>query len=293
MNTSSLTFEAIGTKWKIEYEMPAGKARLRSMISETIDKFDRSFSRFRHDSWVSTIRHEAGTYDLPDDAFALLELYSRAYAATNGLVTPVVGTLLEQAGYDADYSLRPTTLTPVPPFHTTVSFTANSVTTTSPVLFDFGAAGKGYLIDMIGALFRENGVERFVINAGGDLLHSDPNDTPIVVGLENPNDLTQAIATTELANASLCASAGSRRAWHGFTHIINPQTRESPVDVDSVWVKADSAAIADMIATALFFVPAQHVKKAFAFEYAVLRGQTELVSSQRFGMHAFTAGVSQ
>jgi thiamine biosynthesis lipoprotein len=289
--THTLAFEAIGTRWQIEYDAPASATLgIRAAIDQTIGEFDRTFSRFHKESWVSRVRDNPGTHTLPPDAFDLLVLYRDAYCLTDGLVTPLIGTTLEQAGYDAQYSFKTTTLTPVPAFDEALTFTEQTLTTTTRVLLDFGAAGKGYLIDKVGAVLHDAGVTTYVINAGGDMLHAGAVDNAITVGLENPLDLAQVVGTCELAHGSLCASAGSRRYWNEFTHIINPSTLASPRSVAGVWVKAKTAAVADIVSTALFFVEPNRLSERFVFNYAMLDHDMTMTASRGFGLQAFTGG---
>ena len=82
--------------------------------------------------------------------------------------------------------------------------------TRRPVNLDFGACGKGYLVDLLGAFLASASAE-FVIDAGGDLLiHSAE---PIAIALEDPDDPTRAIGVAHITNGALCASAPSRRHW--------------------------------------------------------------------------------
>ena len=48
----------------------------------------------------------AGQYHLPDDAKPMFDLYYKLYAATDGKCTPLIGQVLVDAGYDANYSLQ-------------------------------------------------------------------------------------------------------------------------------------------------------------------------------------------
>lgn len=288
---TSLVFNAIGTRWKIEYASPdarIGISSIRNSIDNTILEFDRSFSRFRNDSWVNLIRATPGTYQLPTDAYQLLHLYQAAYAATNGYVTPIIGHVMEQAGYDAHYSLVSTAIEKVPDFDKVLSFDQHTITTKYPVLLDFGAAGKGYLIDKIGTLLKKADVKDFVINAGGDILRYSRDNKPVIIGLEDPDDFSKVVGTCALKNGSLCASAGSRRHWENFTHIINPKTLASPTSVSGVWVKAETAAVADIVATALFFVSPSDLRSYFQFSYAVLKDDRTIVTSRNFELHTFT-----
>lgn len=287
---TSLIFDAIGTRWKIEYASPStriGTASIQNSIDNIILEFDRSFSRFRDDSWVNRIRATPGTYRLPKDAYQLLCIYHTAHAATNGYVTPVIGRLMEQAGYDAHYSLVSKTLEQVPDFNEIISFNRQTITIKYPVLLDFGAAGKGYLVDVIGALLKDAGIDDFVINAGGDIVHAGRSDTAITIGLEDPDDVSKIVGTCTLANGSLCASAGTRRRWENFTHLINPKTLASPTSISGVWVKAETASVADIIATALFFVSPDSLVRYFQFSYAILENDRTMIASRNFELHTF------
>lgn len=286
---TSLAFDAIGTTWRIDYANKAGASptQLRETIKQAIECFDRSFSRFRKDSWVSNVRRTPGTYELPPDAYELLTLYREAYDLSDGKVTPLIGAALEQAGYDADYSFQSRAIADVPSFTESLTFTVTSLTTLTPVLLDFGAAGKGYLIDKIGSLLHTSDIHDFVINAGGDLLHSSSNGAAITIGLENPLDTTEAVGTCTLQNGSLCASAGSRRAWGKYHHILDPETLSSPTGITATWVKAESAAVADIVATMLFFVPPERVRKGFDFSYAILENTMTMSTSKSFDATIF------
>ena len=102
-------FQAIGTKWHIDIYKEldeAEKSDLFSKIKNRIDIFDKTYSRFRADSLVTKMSRESGTFTLPADAEAMFSLYRNLYLRTNGLVTPLIGNLISDAGYDAEYSLK-------------------------------------------------------------------------------------------------------------------------------------------------------------------------------------------
>ena len=147
-------------------------------------------------------------------------------------------------------------------------------------MLDFGAGGKGYLIDLVGQVLEENTIHEYCIDAGGDILQK--SKTPIRVGLENPENVNQVVGVCTLANASICGSAGNRRAWGDFTHIINPKTLSSYGDIIAVWVVADTALVADALATCLFFVPASTLASAYEFEYVLIRKDHSIEKSANF-----------
>ncbi|HSD55627.1 MAG TPA: FAD:protein FMN transferase [Candidatus Saccharimonadales bacterium] len=280
------SFEAIGTQWTIEiFETfePCQAEALLATIKRRIVRFDQHYSRFRPDSLVSWIAQGPGTYRLPPDGRVLFDLYKKLYAITEGKVTPLIGNLLHDAGYDAKYSLQQKErLREVPKWGAVLKYDFPMLTTTEPVILDFGAVGKGYLVDIIGALLRARGIKHFSVNAGGDILVCGSQDKPLAVGLEHPDDTSLAIGVAMLAKGSLCGSAGNRRTWSGFTHIMDPGEQSSPTHIKALWVYAENAMLADALSTCLFFVSPQELGRHFTFEYAIVKQDNSLVYSKDF-----------
>jgi thiamine biosynthesis lipoprotein len=142
------------------------------------------------------------------------------------------------------------------------------ITVKKPILIDVGALGKGYLIDIVGQILEENGIHSYCIDAGGDILHR--NTDVLRIGLENPENIDQAIGIALIKNQSLCGSAGNRRVWAHFHHIINPHTLLSPRHILATWVVGQTTILADGLATALFFVTPQDLLAHFNFEYVIV-----------------------
>ena len=251
----SFTFSAIGTSWQIDIYQDISNSleiQLLENIKKRIDEFDVAYSRFRDDSLVTKISQQTGVFTLPSDAKEMFDLYYDLYNMTDGFFTPFVGQMLVDAGYDANYSLVQKKELETPPlWEQVIEYSQPNLIVKKPVLLDFGAGGKGYLIDLVAGVIEGSGVLEYCIDAGGDMLHR--GSAPISVGLENPNNLEEAIGIYTLSSASLCGSAGNRRAWGSFTHIMNPATLVSPTHIAGVWVSADNTLLADCIATCLFF----------------------------------------
>ncbi len=289
-----LRFNAIGTSWEIDlpnqHAVDSHQDDVNREISAIVDYYDRTYSRFRPDSLVRRLESQPGSIELPDDAEPLLRLYRQFYDLTDGLVTPLIGSTLAEAGYDANYSLRPQANLHSPPrWEDAIEYRAPVLTASQPVVLDLGAAGKGYLIDLLGAYLSGCGYETFTIDAGGDILHQGKPTQPISVGMEHPHDFATVIGVASIANQSICASSGNRRAWHNFHHIMNPKTLTSPTATSSVWVVAPTAALADIIATSLFFVSPQQLLADVQFEYALLCHDQNITYSPGFPAEFFTA----
>jgi thiamine biosynthesis lipoprotein len=279
----SFSFDAIGTHWHIELTDTARSSLLEGAIRRRIDQFDALYSRFRADSLITAMAEGAGTYQLPADAQPLFDLYKTLYALTDGAFTPLIGQVLVDAGYDATYSLRPKPLTEPPHWDAVLHYNYPTLTLKKPVLLDVGAAGKGYLVDIIGNLLDDHGAHGYIINAGGDILHHASNKKETTeVALEHPNDSTQAIGVATLANNSICGSSGNRRAWRGMHHIIDPHSLQPVRDITSVWVVADTTMLADALSTCLFFVSPNQLKTTYTFEYALVRSDQSLEYSSGF-----------
>lgn len=287
---TQFNFEAIGTKWQIDIPKKISKkeeSELFLAIKKRIDQFDQAYSRFRDDSLVMRISREAGIFVFPEDSKKMFELYYDLYIQTDGLFTPFVGQILSDAGYDAQYSLKQKKELETPPlWDSVVSFEYPNLTAKEPVLLDFGAGGKGYLVDIVGEVIESYGILEYVIDAGGDILHK--GKMPIRVGLENPQNFDQAIGIYNLSNGSLCGSAGNRRVWEGFSHIINPATLSSPRHILGIWVFAQTAILADCIATCLFFVSAKKLLKTYDFEYLIMYDDAHIETSANFRVETFT-----
>jgi len=248
-------FDAIGAPWRIETAEPLDDD-VRAAVAARVESFDRTWSRFRDDSLVSRIAREPGSWRLPAEAGPLLDLYRALYEATDGAVSPLVGRTLEQLGYDRAYSLRSAgPASAPPPWDDAIAWDGETLTTVAPVLLDVGAAGKGYLVDLVCGVLAEGGVDDVVVDASGDIRIMGSGVTR--VALEHPLDTSKAIGVARLAHGALCASASNRRSWgDGLHHVIDATTGLPTSTVIATWVTAPTALLADGLATGLFFAEA-------------------------------------
>lgn len=284
MSTYADRFEGIGTHWEIDIivDLPASAAKnLLSKARAVVEEFDQRYSRFIRTSLVWKIRNNPGRITVPEEFVELLLLYIPLYRLSQRRFTPLIGSLLEEAGYDDTYSLTPSTLHDVPDFLQTVQIhDAHTITVNKPVLIDIGALGKGFLVDKVALFLRQNGAESVTVNAGGDMFHS--GEKPIMVGLENPDDTSTVIGRISLHNQAICSSAGNRRKWLQFHHIMSPDDKTSPAQLKATWIVASNTAIADALSTALFFIPPDILKKQYSFEYLVLSPENKVKGSSLF-----------
>lgn len=284
----TIRFEGIGTTWQIDiYSLLSEKKRgyLQLLIQKRVEEFERLYSRFRYDSFTNVTLNQIGTFTLPDDAEPLFSLYEKLYGITDGAFTPFIGQVLIDAGYNAEYSLEEGTLHTPPRWENVMDYHFPTVTIKHPEVLDFGAGGKGYLVDIVSDLIRKYGVNEFCVDAGGDIRYE--HSIPLRIGLENPNDLNQAIGVVTISHASLCASSGSRRKWGKYHHIIDPRTLTSPDKVIATWVIAENTITADALATSLFLVESSKLAPHFSFEYLTLFADNSFEKSSGFPAELF------
>ncbi len=285
---TQFVFEAIGTHWEIDIikELSSQEeALLLEKIVSRIGEFDKTYSRFREDSLVMEMSLNAGDYTLPDDADILLQTYKKIYDITFGAVTPLIGQVLIDAGYDHKYSLVPKELKTPPRWEDVLEWKKPILSMKKAEMLDFGAGGKGYLVDIISELLEREGITEYCVDAGGDMRQRGFN--PLKVGLEHPDDTTKVIGTIDINNMSLCGSAGNRRRWANFHHVIHPDNLKSPEHIVAVWTLAKTTLLADIMTTAVYFLSPEILKNHIDFEYLIIKSNGDLVKSDGFNAEMF------
>lgn len=260
---------------------------MRAAVLDRIERFDRDWSRFREDSLVSRIAREPGRHRLPADAGPLLDWYRELYEGTGGRVSPLVGRALESLGYDAAYRLTPASaLAAVPSWADAMSWDGTHLDTVRSVVLDVGAAGKGYLVDLVSALLAGRGFPTHVVDASGDLVARGA--TSEVVALEHPGDPAKAIGVVPLRDGALAASAVNRRTWgDGLHHVLDALTGLPTSSVIATWALAPDALHADGLATALFFDPAAELLSAPGVSYVRMFANGRVEHSPSFAGELF------
>ncbi|QEW03671.1 FAD:protein FMN transferase [Microbacterium lushaniae] len=263
-------FEAIGTRWSVETAAPLAPA-VRSRVEGIVDAFDRTWSRFRPDSLVTGLARSGGAVPLPADAPAMLDVYTALDTATGGAVNPLVGDALVRLGYGAGYPLS-SAADPVPApagWRRSLTWEGGRLALDAPAMIDVGAVGKGRLVDLVLAAVQESGAADVLVDASGDLAVRGAAHR---IGLEHPFDPRRAIGVIEVADAALCASGVTRRAWgDGLHHVLDARTGAPVRAYAATWAVADTALRADALATALFFEGGPELAAAWGGQWVRMR----------------------
>lgn len=271
----------MGTKWNISIWDALEDAFFIELEKEVVKMshaFDQTYSRFIRTSLVWKIAEKAGTYEVPEDFLNMLRLYFDLYESSGKKLNPIIGFTISDLGYDDTYSLKQKEIVrPTPDLLKTVQIDGAKVTIAEPVLFDFGALGKGYFVDKISKYLKGKGIKRFLVNGSGDIYYSGIES--ISVGLEHPGDKSLVIGSIDMTAGAMCASGISRRRWGEHHHVIDPlKSLSAGEDIVATWVIAKNAALADALATCLFFVPPDALF-AYTFEYVIMNKENKVKKS--------------
>ncbi len=136
----------------------------------------------------------------------------------------------------------------------------NAVEKTRPVTIDLSAIAKGYAVDQLATLLLAYGIADFMVEIGGELRLSgqSPRASPWRIAIENPAQgaAGEVHRALNLGTVAMATSGDYRnyREVDGqrYSHTIDPRTaRPITHQLASVTVIADSAAIADALATGI------------------------------------------
>lgn len=126
---------------------------------------------------------------------------------------------------------------------------------------NLGSIGKGYAIDRaIRRMQRDYGIERALVQGGQSSMYglgSQHGDgLGWLVGVENPFNPSESVATVRLLNKAMGTSGTSNQYFESdgrvYGHVMDPRKGEPADELGSVSVIADDAATADALSTGLF-----------------------------------------
>ena len=145
---------------------------------------------------------------------------------------------------------------------------------------DLGGIAKGYIADRITELLRDRGVERAIINLGGNVvaIGDKAADTPWVVGIERPySDRTEIVGALEVTDETVTTSGVYERCFteNGklYHHVLDPETgypMETSYDAVTVQGPVGMSAESDAFGT-MFLMVGKEVSEKILEEYPDFR----------------------
>jgi thiamine biosynthesis lipoprotein len=130
------------------------------------------------------------------------------------------------------------------------------------VRIDFGGIGKGYAVDRGIAVLQAAGIDRAMVNAGGDTrIIGDRFGKPWVVGIRDPDDRDKIVVRLPITDAAMSTSGDYERYFDEngvrYHHILDPKTGKSARKVRSVTIIGPYATRTDALTKSVFVMGAK------------------------------------
>jgi len=204
-------------------------------------RLDELLSNYKPTSEWSGINREAARRPVPvsEELFALLEACQQFSAASQGAFDITVGPLLRTWRFYKGSGRLPhraeirTALGEVGYAHLRLDPAARTVQFAREGMeIDPGGIGKGYAVDRMVTILKEQGVQSALVSAAGSSIYGlgAPPQEPRGwrVDIRHPRDARQTVATVYLNQMSLSTSGAQEKFFEAggriYSHIFDPRT---------------------------------------------------------------------
>jgi thiamine biosynthesis lipoprotein len=241
-----------------------GRVDAETAWAEVVDEFaasEHAMSRFREDSEVSALTRAALTGESMAVGRRLAvsaHMCDRAHRLTGGRFDPRVIGQLDAWGYRGASLGAPVSTAMVgAPERIVERFDRARIRLPHPI--DLGGIGKGLAVRWATDRAVATGVQRFLLDAGGDIATRGeaPEGGPWLIGVEDPAGGDDPLAVVALRDGAIATSSIRRQRWTTDGgerhHLVDPRTGE-PADggLLAVTVAAADPAWAEVWSKALF-----------------------------------------
>jgi FAD:protein FMN transferase len=204
-------------------------------VEQIIREFEQNTSRFIPDNYLSYLNNRAQNVPIHlDESFVDLLDQSLALARkADYYVHPFIGDNMREIGYtssfhenykpifeEGKFAIKEFNEEPIE------RLTEKWLIKKRDFSFDFGGFGKGYIIDQVKKLLHQKGLNRALINAGGDLTVIGSYE----VGIEHPIIIGKDMMKLVIKDCALATSGKNYRKWEknqaAYHHILNGRTGE-------------------------------------------------------------------
>ncbi len=292
------THPAMGTIFTIDLNVPdqATAEQDMDLAFDEIDRLEALLSNYRPSSELSRISREAASAPVVTDpeTFRFLDRSFYWSRVSDGAFDITVGPLLRAWGFFFHQGRIPSQTelnalrdkigwrnVALDPETRTVSFTNHQ-----PMELDPGSIGKGFAVDAVANLLRQQGVTSAFISAGGSTLYAIgavPGTAGWPVDIPDPHRTpAKSPASILLNDTSLSTGACTEKFFikdgHRYCHIFDPRTMRPVEGMLQTTVIDPSATDSDALSTVVFVLDPDASRKRLS-----PRGPTTqaLIFSQR------------
>ena len=276
---TSLTGNVYGTTYNIQF-CGITNENFSKEIDSILNEIDNSMSTYKPNSIISKLNKNQE----PKIDYHFKNVFNSSkiiYKETNGRFDPSIGLLVNYWGFGPEkFNIESDFKDDKLPYllqkigFDKFEIIDDNVKRPFDSYLDFNALAKGYAVDQIGNFLRNQKIENYLVEIGGEITASGLNmnkNKPWVVAIDMPRfDGDRSIySTIEINNTSL-ASSGTYRKFkidsmgNRYAHIIDPFSGyPSRTNILSVTVKSPLCIDADAYATALHTMTLHEIKDFF------------------------------
>ncbi len=269
--THTLHGKTMGTTYSIKFvaDQQTDVAKLAESIEARLKEINHIMSSYDKTSELSLINQSTSTewHEVSAELFLVLKESKRIEELSSGAFDITVGPAVNLWGFGPDgekklpsASAIAAALKRVGGKHFIVHPTERKVRKAiSNLYLDLSAVAKGYGVDAVGILLEQQGLNRYMVEIGGEVRtrgHKD-NHESWRIAIDSPFDGKEHYARVlQISDYSIATSGNYRNYFQSqgklFSHTINPLTA-TPVDhqLISISVVDSSCMTADALATAL------------------------------------------
>lgn len=251
--------------------------RLAGAAVDEMARLEGLFTAHSADSEVSAISAAyPDAVPVSKEVMDVLLLAQEIHQRSAGAFDITVGGLLRLWGFGTDNTAVPDSdalayaMQGVGMQYVVIDREAGTVRVTHPATrLDLGGIAKGYIVDKAVELLQKGGARHIIVDAGGDvrIYGGRPGENrfsdarPARIGVKDPQSPDSLIAIVTIMEGAVLTSGNYERFFMAggvrYSHIIDPRSGYPAQGVASVTIVAQSAALADGIATAAMVLGAE------------------------------------
>ena len=249
-------------------------------------RIDRMLSNYRADSELSIVNQNAARapVKVSSELFQLLERCTEISRQSDGTFDITVGPLMKIWGFFKDSGHLPApdavrqVMSHVGYRHVILDPQGKTVRfDTSGIELDPGGVGKGYAVDRMADVLRENGVHSALVSAGGSSIYGlgAPANSPQgwLIHIADPKNDEKTIADVHLKDLSLSTSGSYEKFFWAdgrvYSHIMDPRTGYPAQGMLSVSVISPKTLDSEVWAKPYFILGAAWIQKHRPKDFSV------------------------
>jgi thiamine biosynthesis lipoprotein len=234
--------DAMGTAYSV-VAYGSDRGRLESAVAEALDearRLDQMLSNYKPDSELSEVNGFAAERPVPvsDEFFRLLSACVDYSRESDGTFDITVGPLMKVWGFYKGSGHLPHRAEvrgalDMVGYRNIVLDAVNRTVrfARAGVELDPGGIGKGYAVDKMAALLREDGVAAALISGGGSSIYAigaPPNEPGWKIAIKDPRNPSKSVSQVILRDDSLSTSGNYEKYFWAegkiWSHIMDPRT---------------------------------------------------------------------